>query len=133
MLKIKKSSKPGTLAYIPAVLISVAVIFLLSIVMALVASGSDDPTAKIGIYSLVAILISGAVSGFFISKIRGEGGVLYSLFVSLGVSAFIIIAALIASGGRISGGSFMNCACYAGVFTAFAYLGRRREKRHRHR
>ena len=129
--KIKRSG--GGNIFIPCVIISLVVILALSFVMALVANSTSDPTANIGIYSLLVLVLSGGVCGFCMSRAKGEGGVLHALLVSLVVSIFMLIIALIAGGGKLSLGSFMNYGCYIAVAVLFSYLGKKRERRHRHR
>ena len=135
MFKIKrrtKESKSGG-SFILYVLISLLVIIVFSLITAIVANASENPTAQIGIYSLVALLGSGALCGATISRAKGEGGILTVLLVSLAVSLFMLIVALIAGGGRLTPGSLMNYGCYVGVSTLFAYFGKMKSGRRRHR
>ncbi len=131
MFKTKRKTKDGAgkIAFIPYVLISLVVILVLSFAMAFVANLTSNPTANIGIYSLGALLISGAVCGFCISRAKGDGGVLTVLLVSLAVAVFMLVVALIAGGGKLSLGSFMNYGCYIGVAVLFSYFGKKRERR----
>ena len=92
---------------------------------------SSNPGASAKNLSLVSLLISGAVSGFAISKRKGEGGISISLFTSLIFTSSILIISLIASKGRIGGVIFMNCLCYILTSTFASFLAKKRERRHK--
>ena len=55
------------------------VFFTASFIFSLFAYAMNDPLGVLGIMSLASLIISAAVSGFAISKIGGEGGILTSI------------------------------------------------------
>lgn len=110
--------------------ISVVSILLISIIFALVAEGSKDPTGNIGIFSLSALLISGAISGFVSAKIKGEKAIGFSALISL-VTIFIMLMLCLIISGKVGSGALMNYLCYMLVSVFFSFIGSR-EKKHRH-
>ena len=133
MMKLKRRTKEtGSLGiFLFGIIGSALLIVLLSFVMAIIANSSDDPTSKIGIYSLLTLLISAAISGVAISRIKGEGGFGVAALTALTVALIMTFIGIIMSGGRLTLGCFMNYGCYLGVSVMFAYLGRKKEKRHK--
>ena len=113
---------------------SVGMIFILSLISAMIVISLDDPTAKLGIFSLVTMLLSAAVGGFFSSKIRGGMSLGYSALVSLSVVLVMLLMNVIMSGGQVSLGAFMNYGCYMGTYMLCALIikntanGRRRRR-----
>ena len=71
--------------------ISVLCILSVSFIFALISSTSNDPTGSLGIFSLSALLISGAVSGFISGKIKKEGGVGFSALMALATTLIMLI------------------------------------------
>ena len=109
------------------------VLLILSMIMAAVASTSDDPTGKIGLLALLAMLISAAVSGIFTARFNPEGGIAFASLTSLLVVLIMLLCGVIVSSGRLSGGAFMNYGCYFGVYVLSAFLGKKRTRHHRHK
>ena len=134
MLKGKKYIKnDGAVKFLICLAFSAAMIILSSFIMALVASASSDPTGMVGIYSLVAMVVSAVFGGIFSGRMRGEGGVVYALLVSLAVVLIMLLVALIVCGGKIGGGAFMNYGCYLGASALAAIPGKKRKVHRAHR
>ncbi len=133
MVKIKKRKREtgGLGFFLLGILCSGILIVVSSFIMAVIASGSGDPTSKIGAYSLIALLLSAAISGICISRIKGDGGFGVSALTALAVALIMTLIGIISSGGRLTLACFMNYGCYLGVSVIFAYLGRKKEKRHK--
>ena len=133
MNKGKRISLKGNFAAIFAIClaISTSAVILLSMTFALVAIMSKDPTGNLGIFSLSALLLGGAIGGFASAKIRKEGAVVFSALVALAVVMIMLIVCIIIN-GKIGGGAFMNYACYVGVSAFSGFLGAR-EKKYRRR
>ena len=129
-VKIQKSAL-GSLAF--GVIFSFTSLFIISFVCSLVLIATENPGGSINGVSLAALLITAAVSGFAVSKYKGEGGMKISLICALISAAVILAISLISSGGNISGGIFMDSLCYVLIAAFTAFLGRRREGRRRHR
>ncbi len=135
MLKGKKYIKTdgGAIKFLICFGFSAATVVVSSFIMALIAGGSSDPTGMVGIYSLVAMLISAVAGGIFSGRMRGEGGTVYALLVALAVVLVMLLIAVILCGGKVGGGAFMNYGCYLGVAALAAVLGKKRTVHRTHR
>ena len=133
MFKGKRFSIKGNLAieFLICLGISALAIVGLSFVFALVANGLEDSTGNLGIFSLISLLLGGAIGGFISAKIKKDGALIFSALVALATVLIMLVICVIMS-GKIGGGAFMNYACYMGVAVFSAFLGSR-EKRHKHR
>ena len=112
--------------------ISVLCVIISAFCATAAAGATDDPTGIMSIYSLVALLVSGAVSGFLLSRLL-EGGMGASMLSSLGTVILMLAVALFISGGTLSAGAAMNYLCYLGVALLSAFLGKKRGGKPRHR
>ncbi len=110
--------------------ISLSAVILLSCLFALVANTSKNPTGNLGVFSLCALLISGAVGGFISAKIKKEKAMTFSALIALAVVAIMLIICIIIK-GKLSGSAFMNYACYMGIASFSGFLGSREKKRRR--
>ena len=134
MQKIKRAFKNSIWgSFMICALLSGACILLFSLIFALIAGSLDDPTGNLGIFSLCAMLISAAISGFINSRIKGEGGVGFATLVALSIVLIMLLINVIACGGKISLSAFMNYVCYLGVSALASYLGDKRAVKRRHR
>ena len=93
----------------------------------------ENPTAMTGIFSLASLLLTAALMGFIISKLKGDGGMLISVLSSLLFCLILLTVGLIGTGGKLPLFIPINYLCYMGVAALFAFLGKKREKRGRHR
>ena len=132
MFKGKRFSLRGNWAvmFLICLAISALAILLISLCFALVANMSQDPTGNLGIFSLISLILGGAVGGFSSAKIKKESAVLFSTLVALAISIVMLIICIILN-GKVSGAALMNYACYMGVATLSSLFGAR-EKRHKH-
>ncbi len=119
--------------FLVSLALSVVLLLAVSLASAAIAYSSDDPTGKIGIYSLVSLIISAAACGFGVSRFKGEGGIAMAALVALSISLLMMTLGAILGGGRLGGSAVMNYLCYFGVAVIFSVLGKKREKRHRRR
>ena len=135
MLNVKKyiKSDDGAVEFLICFGFSLAMILICSLIMALVANSSEDPTGKIGIYSLVSMTVSAIAGGIFSSRMRGDGGVLYALLVSLAIVLVMLLIAVITCSGKVSGSAFMNYGCFLATSTLAAIFGKKRNVRRNHK
>ncbi len=128
MLKSKfhLSGKCKVASFLSPVFISVASIVIFSSVFAFIAILTPNPTAKIGIFSLLTLIISSVVSGAAISRKNRSSGVKRAFLTSIFVVIFLLLASVIFSGGKVSVGSYMNCLCYVGCSLFSAYIFKKR-------
>ena len=113
--------------------LSVGIIVAVALLFALLSSILDDPTGNLGLFSLFALLISAAVSGFISSRIKGEGGVRFASLVALATVLIMLLINVITCGGKVNFGAFMNYICYFGVASLTALLGKKRSNHRKHR
>ncbi len=134
MFKGKRFSLSGNWAvmFLICFAISALSILLISLCFALVANTSSDPTGNLGIFSLISLILGGAIGGFSSAKIKKESAVLFSVLVALAITLVMLIICIILS-GKVSGAALMNYACYVGVSTLSSIIGAREKKRGHHK
>ena len=128
MFKVKRrtqSDGKGKI-YLIGVLLSIALLVITSFILAIALASMKDPSSMVGIMSLSGMLISGAVSGFTTCRIKGDGGFGIAVLSALTVTMIIMLLGIILGGGRLSGGTLMNCGCYMGVSSFAGFIGKRR-------
>lgn len=107
------------------------VIGAMSMVLAIISSLTNDPTAFTGAFSLLSLIASGAVSGFVTSKANGEGGTLIGILSSVIAASLILLIGLIWKGGMLNLGVALNLIAFIGVSVIFSLLGKKRVKKRR--
>ena len=125
----KKATLPRAL--ISGVGISFAILLIFSRIFSGIIMTASNPTGSIKTVSLVTLLVSGAVSGFVISKAKGDGGTFTSLLSSLVFIGIILAVSLILTKGRVGGTIFMNCLCYFLISLFSSFLAKKRYRRRR--
>lgn len=126
---IKTDSAP--VRFLICIGVSVLVIIILSLVMAVIAGVSDDPTGMLDILSLAAMLISAVISGIFIPRYAKEGRVGYSTLVALAIVLVMLIVAVVCNGGKLPLSAFMNYGCYVGTVALSSVIFKKKGKRRR--
>ena len=128
-----KKRKRKELGLVSLIMIGAAVelgaILLVTFILAFVSSMTKDPTSLTGGLSLAALLVSGAVSGFGISKANGEGGALVGILSSVITVGIMLVIGLIASKGQMNLGAFLNLIAYMMTATLASILGKKKLKR----
>ena len=107
-----------------ALTVTVAVSFILAIISSL----TKDPTALTGAFSLVALILSGAISGFVTSRVNGDGGALVGILASVIAASLILIVGLIWKRGLLNLGAALNILSFVGVSSVFSMLGKKRAR-----
>ena len=133
MKKHRGANKTATLSR--TLLFGVGISFTVLLIFTLVFSGlimaTTNPVGNVKTVSLAVLLVSGAVSGFTVSKMKGDRGI-FASFVSALIFVVIIIAlSLILTKGKVGAVVFMNCLCYLLVSAFSSFFGRKRARRHR--
>ena len=110
MLKGKRALQGGNIAgsFLICLALSGAVILGLSLICAFIASRLNDPTGNLGLFSLVAMLLSAVISGVLCARIKGEGGARFSFLVALSVVLIMLLINVIICAGKVSLSAFMN-------------------------
>ena len=110
-------------------LASVATVFAMALLLALISSLTKDPTSLTGAFSLLALALAGAVSGFVISRLNGDGGTLVGVLSVVIATAVMIIVGLIWKGGLLPLGALLNMLVFLAVGIISSLLGKRNSKK----
>ena len=99
-----------------------------------IAYAGKNPTGAIGICSLAAIVVSGLIGGFSITKSKTKLGMPYALISATAITVIYLAAALTVS-GKLSLMHLLNALCYFGSSAVGIFLGKRSKpkKRRRHK
>jgi putative membrane protein (TIGR04086 family) len=109
--------------------ITLSLIFLL---FAAICFALPDPTPYTTAFSLGALIFSAAASGFAVAKTNKEQGFVFTLLCALPIAAILIILSLTVPGGApIS--TLINASVYLVTSLLFSQVGKRRNKRRRHK
>lgn len=108
---------------------TIVTIVITSFIFAIISSFTKNPTALTGILSLVALLLSGAISGFVTSAANGEGGALIGILSTVVSALLILTVGLIWRGGALNLGMLLNLLAFIGISVLFSILGKKRIKR----
>jgi len=117
--------------YFLCLLFSFAILTAVSLLASAACYLTSNPIESVGIFSLVAVVLSAAVTGGTISVYHGTGGFKLALLSAFGTVLIMLAIAAICSGGKPAASALMNYICYVGVTLPSAYLMRPRERRHR--
>ena len=100
-----------------------------ALLLAVVSYFTADPTALTGAFSLLALVLAGAVSGFATSRVRGEGGVLVAVVSAVISTAFMLAVGLVWRRGLLPLGAILNLAVFIIVSVLCALIGKRRKRK----
>lgn len=127
-----KMGEPGVIkSILIGVGLSTGLLVAFAFISALIISFTKDPTSLIGIFTIGTVILSAVISSTIISRLRKEKGLLYAVICAIIISTLMLLIGLIATGGRLSGGVPINCACYIGASALSALLFKPRGKRRR--
>ena len=123
--------RSGAISVLLGIAVSAICVFAFSLVLALIAYKSADPTAKAGIYSMIVLIISSLVSGIAVSRLKRDGGVLCAC-ISASIFVLILLSVKLCFGKGLTVPFGINCASYIAISTVVSYLLRPKTRR-RHR
>ncbi len=112
------------------IFVSAISVLILTLILSIFAYRSQDPTSKTGIFSIIALVFSGAVCGFAVSRFMREGGTLCTLIASFIFTGIILLTKII--GGSLSPAFILNALCYMGAGVLTSYISRPKQKRRRY-
>jgi len=110
---------------------SVGAVFVMAFILAFISSMTKDPTSMTGAFSLLALILAGAVSGFVISRVNGDGGALVGILSSVIATGVMIIAGLIWKSGFLPLGALLNLLAFLAVGILSSLLGKKRSRKRR--
>ena len=124
-MQVSKPSRSGFKAVLFSILLCVAIYPLVSIVFSLFCYLRDDPLSDSGLFSLLSVVLSGALGGalsavIFRSKFRK------SIVCLLGTALVFFAFGLIFTKGDIPTSFFMNVLCYTLPFLLLTFMLSRR-------
>ena len=111
--------------------LSLLVLIIVSLIVSAVVYMMDDPLAVIDIGSLIALLISGLISSFIISRRTREGKMLITILSSLLLVILMLIVCAIIGMGTVNPRVVLNYVCYMGVTLIGGWLGAKGKRRRR--
>ena len=131
-MKFSKQRRKGrgagaTIAF--GILLSAISFPVLALLTSLIISTTENPLGTIGICSLLTLLLSGALSGFFTTKFKGSGGVGASLIASLLFALILFSAGLIVNKGSLPLVTTVNLFAYIIVSLSFSALAAKKKRR----
>ena len=111
--------------------LSSALFLTLAFIAALISSRLEDPSASVGVASLVAFLLSGAICGFTTARMRTDGNIRLPM-----LSAILFVLILFSVGMGVKRAALpsiimINLGAYAVIFWLFALLGKKKKRKRR--
>ena len=107
---------------------TILVIAVISFAAAILCSFNYKNSGDLKLYSFAALILAGLLTGFINSK---RNGMKTAVFTALFVSLILLLIGIIITGGKIGFGAIMNYLCFFLLSVAGAYIGRKKERRHR--
>ena len=95
--------------------ISLGTLFGVSLIMSAIAYSSPDPTGKIGIFSLVSLIISSLIAGLLHRRLYRGRGMGMGALTALATTLIMLIFGAIISGGHLGLSAVMNYLSYLGI------------------
>ena len=102
--------------------------FIFSFVASLIVSAFKNSLALIGVGALFSLSMTGAFSGFFTSKYKGESGIIYATLCSVASAVIILAVGLIFSDGKLGAPMFFNLMSYIAFSLVFAVISKKKRK-----
>lgn len=123
-----RRKKTNRSTFIFGIIFTVALFFTLAFTASLILSTLKNPLGASGMASFLVLLLTGAISGFFTAKYKGDRGVVPAGLCAMFFALILFGSGLIASDGKIATVTVVNLLSYismAFIFAAFAKKKRR--------
>ena len=133
MKKRKRAARGGVGSFLLGVLLSFAILIILSLIASIFLVRVKTPTKNLGAVSLIIFIASALISGFISSRRADSGELSFSILTATAFALLLLVISLIATGGNLGGMQLMNSVCYILSASLAALLGRKKAKRHRRR
>lgn len=108
------------------VLILITFYVLSVLISSAVLGGLDNPLGGVGVASIVSFFPPALISGFLISKIKGEGGVITAGASAFTVALMLFLCCAVMTHGNIPLTSTLSYVAYVILAVMGGILGRRR-------
>ena len=110
---------------------SVVSVGVVAFILAIISSLTKDPTSLTGAFSLLTLVLAGAISGFVISRVMGDGASLVGT-LSVTIATVVMLAVgLVWKGGLIPLGALLNLCVFLAVGVIASVLGKQRPRKKR--
>ena len=110
---------------------SVVSVGVVAFILAIISSLTKDPTSLTGAFSLLTLVLAGAISGFVISRVMGDGASLVgTLSIAIATVAMLAVG-LIWKGGLLPLGALLNLCVFLAVGVIASVLGKQRPRKKR--
>ena len=129
----KELSKNAYIPFLRCAAISALVLPAVSFILAVVANASADPSAAIGISTLVSIVLSAAISGGVCVRTCKDDGIKICTLCALFITLIMMLIGLISNRGSLPVSAVMNYVCYITVYVFASVVIGRGGGRARHR
>lgn len=129
--KPNKARSPVASVFFGMLILTVSFITT-SLVIALIAYNTPDPTAHEGLLSILSFVISGGVGVFINTKLFGRDKTTLPLFSSLFILIIFLTVSLI-SCGKITVGSIMSSLCFILVTLFLFFIAKRKPAKYARR
>ena len=128
---MKRKAKGSGIArpFLFGILFEAVLLPSISFLLALISTLTSNPTSLEGIFAIAALLFSGGIYGFTVSKLKGEGGILFTFLCALFFSLLLIIVGIIISGGALNISVLVGQVIYLLSALLFSALGGIKKKR----
>ena len=130
MTRHKRNENISSLTVLLLGTLASGIIFtVLSLAFAFILFSFKDPASLVPIASMIALLVTGAILGFAIPKVKNDGGIVIALLSSLLFTLILLMIGLIVGKGEVSVTVFINYICFIAISFLFSLLGRRKHSR----
>jgi putative membrane protein (TIGR04086 family) len=106
-----------------------ATLVLMSLLFSFFSYSMSDPLAITGLCSILSLVITAAVGGVVISRVKGDGGMAISVLSALLLCLILLLIGLIITGGELPLGCIISYLCYIAIAALSGFLGRKRNRR----
>ena len=113
--------------------VSLASVLTMTLILAIASYFTKDPTSLVGAFSLLSILLAGAISGFVNARIGGDGGALIGIISASLASLIMLSVGLIWRGGMLPLSALLNLTAFILTSVGTAILGKKRARSTRKR
>jgi putative membrane protein (TIGR04086 family) len=129
--KVTRKDKSSLKTILLSTVFSGAVLILIMLIMSFICYKTQDPVAPAGITSVLSLMLTAFISGFCITRYKGEGGVLCAVLSATLFVLILLLISLIIKGGKVSIYILLNYTCYVLISTLISFFAsKKRTKRY---
>ena len=127
----RRGERSGKRAFIYGIIFTAISFLFLALIASLILSKLKDPLGGLWLASISVLLMTGAATGFFIAKYKGDGGFLSSFLCSGTFAILLFSIGMIACKGKIASVTAINLISYVAATVIFAALAKKKRKSQR--